>query len=365
MAAKVGDTVRFLNDVGGGTVVKIKDNMAYVADADGFETPILLRECVVVASAQQSEKKAPEAVVKPAAVKAPTKSTDPEPEPEPVEETDGGDKLNVVLAFEAHDLKRLSQSSFDAYLVNDSNYYLYFTFITRKDNDKSGWTTRYAGVVEPNFQLLIAELDVSDLPEIDRVAVQFVAFKRDKAFEIKAPVAYESRLDTTKFARLHCFHDNVYFDEPVIALDIVKDDVAQRGALSIENAAAEKIMASEPKRERHIGHPISRKAQKNNEPLVIDLHINELLDTTAGLSNADMLNFQIDKFREVMDANMRFGGRKIVFIHGKGEGVLRQALLKELNYRYRSCAVQDASFKEYGYGATQVTIYPFNTKPRK
>ena len=47
--AKIGDTVRYLNSVGGGTIVRIDGNMAYV-DEDGFETPVLLRECVVVAS---------------------------------------------------------------------------------------------------------------------------------------------------------------------------------------------------------------------------------------------------------------------------------------------------------------------------
>ena len=48
MTPKIGDTVRYLNAVGGGIIVKIAGNMAYV-DEDGFETPVLLRECVVVA----------------------------------------------------------------------------------------------------------------------------------------------------------------------------------------------------------------------------------------------------------------------------------------------------------------------------
>lgn len=39
-----------------------------------------------------------------------------------------------------------------------------------------------------------------------------------------------------------------------------------------------------------------------------------------------------------------------------GEGVLRNAILKELKYKYKNCDVQDASFREYGFGATQVTI---------
>ena len=74
------------------------------------------------------------------------------------------------------------------------------------------------------------------------------------------------------------------------------------------------------------------------------------------MSPADILNLQIDEFRKVMDANLRNKGQKIVFIHGKGEGVLRNALMKELNYRYKGHQVQDASFREYGFGATQVTI---------
>lgn len=360
MAAKTGDTVRFLNDVGGGIIVKIKDNMAYVADEDGFETPMLLRECVVVAEASSKEtaKKVEAVVPRIADTPAPSKSTDPVVEEEPIEETEGGDVLNVVVAFEAHDLKHLSQSAFDAYLVNDSNYYLYFTFMTKPDDD-SGWTTRYAGVVEPNFQLLLTELSTSDLPKIDRIAVQFVAFKRDKDFSLKAPIAYESRFDSSKFARLHCFHSNVYFDSPVIAYDIVKDDVPQRGSTAIENSIAEirgKDRPAEVKSRPVKKHHTSVKAQKNSDPLVVDLHIDELIDVRTGMSNADMLNYQIDRFREIMDQNMRFGGKRIIFIHGKGEGVLRQALLKELNYRYKNCAVQDASFREYGYGATQVTI---------
>lgn len=63
---------------------------------------------------------------------------------------------------------------------------------------------------------------------------------------------------------------------------------------------------------------------------MVDLHIDQLIDTTAGLSNADMLRYQIDEFRKVMDANRRHHGMKIVFIHGKGEGVLRQAVLDDL-----------------------------------
>ena len=47
---KKGDTVRFLNAVGGGLVIRVDEakKMLYVEDADGFEIPVLERECVMV-----------------------------------------------------------------------------------------------------------------------------------------------------------------------------------------------------------------------------------------------------------------------------------------------------------------------------
>ena len=61
-------------------------------------------------------------------------------------------------------------------------------------------------------------------------------------------------------------------------------------------------------------------------------------------------------FRKTLKEHEKKHGTKIVFIHGKGEGVLRKALVNELQYRYKQYTYQDASFREYGYGATLVTI---------
>jgi len=68
------------------------------------------------------------------------------------------------------------------------------------------------------------------------------------------------------------------------------------------------------------------------------------------------LNYQLDVFRRTLRENANKKGLKVIFIHGKGEGVLRQALINDLKYRFKNYTYQDASFQEYGYGATQVTI---------
>lgn len=360
--AKKGDMVRFLNSVGGGVINRIVDNIAYVEDEDGFETPVLLRECVVVGEASAPKPAEHTAVEARTAPKPsiPSKEVAPKVVEEelPIEETPEGEQLNITLAYEPRDLKRFSQTTFDAYLVNDSNYYLYFAYMTRGDSD-SGWTTRYAGIVEPNIQVFIGEVVREDLPSMDHVAIQYISFKRDKEFRLKNPALVQLKLDTTKFAKLHCFRDNIYFDIPVLALDIVKADLPYKMAPAVDSSKLEEAMQSKIRSDRQPKKRVVKKQPKHDrrgETLVVDLHIGELVDSIRGLSNADMLNLQVDEFRKVMDENRNNRGQKIVFIHGKGEGVLRNAIMKELNHRYKGNDVQDASFREYGFGATQVTI---------
>lgn len=71
--AQVGDIVRYLNSTGGGKIVKIDGNLAYV-DEDGFETPVLLKECVVVTPAQPKPKTESKYVAPPVVIPAPAKA---------------------------------------------------------------------------------------------------------------------------------------------------------------------------------------------------------------------------------------------------------------------------------------------------
>lgn len=351
--AKIGDKVRFLNAVGGGVISRIEGNMAYVTDEDGFDNPVFLRECVVV----EEKKEKPTAYDRPP-VENPQSKLSPVPveakkEEIPVVETTHGNKMNVVLAYEPVSLKQISSTSFYAYLVNDSNYYLDFTYLTKDDD---GWHTRYHGVVEPNIQVLLEKFGYEQLPEMERVAVQFIAYKEKSAFELKSPVSVEYKLDGTKFYKLHSFKDNEYFDNPVLAFTIVKDDAPFK-EIPIDAAALQEAMREKKSAENEKPR-VSQKSEKRvNKVFEVDLHISALVDTTAGMSNSDMLRLQLDKFNETMSRHIKHKGDSIVFIHGKGEGVLRKAILDELKKKYKNCTAQDASFREYGFGATLVKIH--------
>lgn len=362
---KIGDKVRFLSEVGGGIVTGFQGkDIVLVEDADGFDIPMPLKECVVIETDDYNMKRKPVAPtpkprenvapkVKGASIKM---RANEEEEERPITyrpaERKGGDILNVMLAFVPQDIKAISATAFDAYLINDSNFTLYFTYLTAEG---SNWRVRSHGTVEPNTKFYIEEFEKSVLNELERVAVQFIAFKDNKSFLIKPAVSVELRIDTVKFYKLHTFRESVFFEDPALIYDIVKDDALVKHVfVSADDIKDALLQKKEP--EVVVAKPSQAKKIKN-EIIEIDLHAHELLDTTAGMSSGEILNYQLDKFRKTLEEYKNKKGQKIVFIHGKGDGVLRKSILQELKYKYKNYESQDASFREYGFGATMVIIH--------
>lgn len=362
---KIGDKVRFLSEVGGGVVTGFQDkNTALVRDEDGFDIPMPVRECVVVETDDYNiakvntgthDKKKLAGGQVAAKMYREEEDEDDRPVtfvPKPQERREG-EKLNVFLAYVPMNPKEMMTTAFEAYLVNDSNYYLSFLYMSAEG---SGWRVRFQGTVEPNTKLFMEEFDRSVLNDMERVCVQCLAYKQNKTFLLKPAVQVELRIDTVKFYKLHTFQPSDFFEEDALVYDIVKNDVPARTVFVNAEQMKEALLKKNAD-ERMASSP-ARKAEKpKNGILEIDLHIHELLDRPEGLSNKEMLDCQLKEFRRVMDGNLKNKGQKIVFIHGKGEGVLRNELLKELKRAYKGCTYQDASFREYGFGATMVTIH--------
>jgi len=355
---KIGDQVRFLSEIGGGRVAGFQGkNIVLVEDEDGFQVPMPMSEVVIVGEEnydtshivevkQQQQKQQ----------KLAEREKELEPAEKPIsfkaqpEERKGGEQLSAYLAFVPMEVKELSHTRFEAYLVNDSNYYLRFTYLSAEGN---AWRLRTTDEVEPNTKLFIEEFGREDLNGMERVAVQMVAYKREKNFLLKPVVDVQLRIDGVKFFKLHTFQENDFFEQPALIYTLVEKDKVVR-PLVIDAKQLKANMYGQEKQPQ--SRPLVTPARKPGDPVVVDLHASELLETTQGLSPSDILNHQIDVFRKTLKDYEKQRGTKIIFIHGKGEGVLRKALVNELQYRYKSYSYQDASFQEYGYGATQVTI---------
>ena len=403
---KIGDKVQFLSDIGGGKIAGFQGkDIALVEDEDGFQIPTPISDLVVMSSGD--EYSSSKSVQKKSGVEDTVESADPdtfnmsvkakinafsadaiEEEEEydaadreitykaKVEERKGGNVLNLYYAFVPEDVKNFSKSTFACYLINDSNYYVHYLYMSIEGQS---FKLRGEGELEPNTKVYIESFALDQLNEIDRVRFQLLSFKRDKDFVAKPVCDVQFRIDKVKFYKLHTFQPSEFFDEPALLYPVVKnDDVAQ-----LKPVEADKLIyveednsnAVKPKKGNLNNVSVNEQAynklngleklntskhaqskKSNDDVLVVDLHADKLLETTVGMGTADILNYQLDFFRRTLEENKHNKGRRIVFIHGKGEGVLRHAILNELRYRYKNYPYQDASFQEYGYGATQVTI---------
>lgn len=380
---KIGDKVRFLSEKGGGKVAGFQGkNIVLVEDEDGFEIPFPINEVVLVGNEDYStakvvsnkvEKKEPDT----RSIKErlgdnefeETEDYDPSDDFDikPMERK-GGDKLSAYIAFVPVDIRDMVNTKFESYIINDSNYYIHYTYMTAEG---ANWTLRSAGEVEPNTKEFIEEFGRDQLNDMIHTCIQMIAYKREKSFILKPAVDVQFRLDPVKFYKLHTFRENDFFEIPALLYTIIENDKPSRPLVVDVKAMKNEMYTSNdghkeksPARREELVRRYSdeqTKARKikqrlQDDKIVIDLHASELLETTSGMSAADILDYQLDVFRKTIEQYKSKKGQKIIFIHGKGEGVLRQAVIHELNYRYKQYPYQDASFREYGYGATQVTI---------
>ncbi len=94
----------------------------------------------------------------------------------------------------------------------------------------------------------------------------------------------------------------------------------------------------------------------NSEERVVDLHIEELVDDHRNMSNGQILNIQMSHFQRELNVAIRSKIKKFIVIHGVGEGVLRHTIHKELLGHYPQFEFHDASYREFGYGATEIIL---------
>ena len=400
---QIGEKVRFLNEVGGGIVTGFQGkDIVLVEDEDGFNIPMLRSQVVVVETNANNFVRKPKAQnpirgkeeLEPAATAPIDRPVSFQPK---AKERKGGELLNVCLAFVPENDRELTNTRFQGYLINDSNYFVSVCFA---NNEGAAWHLRWQGTIEPNTKQLVETFDRSILNDLQRLSIQLIAWKQDKPYMMKPAVAVELRLDTVKFYKLHVFRPSPFFREPALIYDIVRDDRpirqvfvqaeevldAMRGeefasepsspAPSVASSLAQAPPSLAPTGRAGEGPSLRTRAEEREalkaakralkaeqqakwtDPTIleVDLHINALLDNTAGLSPSVLLNTQMTEFRIIMDRHIRKKGQRIVFIHGKGDGVLREAIIKELHRRYHGCTYEDADFQRYGHGATLVTI---------
>jgi dsDNA-specific endonuclease/ATPase MutS2 len=74
------------------------------------------------------------------------------------------------------------------------------------------------------------------------------------------------------------------------------------------------------------------------------------------MSNFEILNIQMTQFRRFINTSVSKQHKKVVVVHGVGEGVLRHEIRKELDTYYSKFEYYDAPYDEFGFGATEIRL---------
>lgn len=334
MNIKIGDIVRFLTEKLEGKVTSIADKSTVnvFVDEYGFEIPAAISDLVVIHSD----------------ITPPTTSLSGNQNQKQVQ-MQSADTL--YLAIVPDNFNNLAASRYELFIVNDTAQTCLYSVSFRQDDKYNGIL---AGNCPPDSASSLGLYSIKDIDSrIKAVSVQAVFFHKGTT-TLKNPVDAEVKISTVTLCKAGAYKHTRWFNSISLLRPLSKEqsieleDIDER---QLKEALKEKKVIDTP------NITISQPSQPSNSDVIeIDLHTNEVLETTAGMDSKDILEYQLDIFHKTMEKYKLKRGQKIVFIHGKGEGVLRQRILWELQRKYKRHNHQDASFKQYGYGATLVTI---------
>lgn len=341
---KVGDKVKFLNDVGGGVVTGfINKNTVNVEGEDGFEVPYPINQLVNVS--------APELNVGSPKVEKEITTTEIAPEPQYLEPKgeiiNGKNSPDFYFCFVPVDPKNPLSEEIELYLVNDSNFTVLFNYSYLTTNSVEAIKQ---GTVRSNSREKIDSLVQDDLSDLPDFGFQLIYFRVSES-EWNPPVVKKFRVNPVKFYKESTFQKTTYFQKNALVLQITPNPL-QTELDKLTDDDFKKVVKAKQSQEE----PKQKVKKRTTEEVVIDLHITELLDNPEGLSNREILEIQMDAVESEMNLAIKSHTKRIVFIHGVGQGVLKQEVANLLKRKFKKYYFQDASFKEYGYGATMVIL---------
>lgn len=229
------------------------------------------------------------------------------------------------------------------HLINNTDWTLPFNVLKQTEQLHTGVA---AGVLLPRSTQKLTELVMNDF-ESWPVFHFVMLYHRDGNFAPRSPFERKVRCRAQSFYKnkklapvlnKEGFVYQLDDEENVGTGEKLKESVSDdlRNSL-MGGAAAAKIVLQKPEK-------------------VIDLHIEKIMDHFSGLSNEQILKRQLDSFENGLELAIASGMDEITFIHGVGNGVLRDELHRRLSKNHNVQYFKDARKEKFGYGATLIKL---------
>ncbi len=349
MNFKVGDKVKFLNEKGNGVVTRIiNKNTVGVTIEDGFEIPYATSNLV-----NETDKNIT-LVVPVVAEQNRVKSAVQEYVQSPVQPFIKEEKEGVYLGFSPENAKNITGSSINVWLMNHTSYTILFTYSVWNNGN---YLTLETGSIKGMDVELVQTIHRKELNDHRNFKIDALFFK-EKAHEHQSPVSNIIKLKPIKLYKENAFKENGFIQDKALIFTVYKLNDKQEvfEPYMITEKKLSKILFQKSKTPEK---PKVSKPHVNNNPaneMEIDLHIEELLDDYSNMSNAEIIQVQLKYFQNALDKAMNEHFKKLIVIHGVGNGRLKQEV-RALIATNSSLKYYDASYARYGFGATEIVFY--------
>ena len=370
MKLKVGDKVKFLNQIGGGVVTKIvSSQIVNVADDTGFDIPTLIKDLIKVEPMQGAGKLFEQNVdIEVPAKQSAQSQLEADYDEEtvsplrPTPESRNIDK-GIYLAFVPHEQRWLITGSVDVYILNRTPYtFLASIFLQTQDNFEG---VDYSAIA-PESKIYLDTIDRESLDYWSKGVVQGM-FHYDSGRSVLNTVSADFKVKGSRF-----YKEDGYVDVGCLGEKALLISLAKLSDINIISTIDDKKTDIVDKNEVLQEPIVIRKSKVINpdnileqyfiEPNVaeVDLHIEALYPNCESLDDHSKFEIQMDFFRKCLNEAIVNHVQKIIFIHGVGSGVLKNEIIKELK-KYKGLHYFDASMAKDGVGATEV-YFSQNTK---
>ncbi|WP_316735147.1 Smr/MutS family protein [Pedobacter aquatilis] len=316
MKFNLGDFVRFVDEKREGYVTKIIDAQTLgVTDEDGFEIPVAVSNLTSVHGHGKvaEEQDAP----KPIQVNVPS-----------INKIENG-----IYVAVAADVKAGSVVHF--HLQNQSPNTLLVSLSSERKEKYSGV---FHGIIQSFQSALVHSASLSELDMWPEFTFQFLVFSKADVKPL-APLVVTKKFRAKDFSSEQKELPNLTQKGWLIRLD-------ELASVSIDPQKLKESFFRSPSEKRTVEVP-------NKE---IDLHIEKLRDDHHFLETDEILQIQLSHFQNALDAAIVHHFDKMIFIHGIGNGTLRDKIHKLISKNPHIKTYMDARKEKFGYGATEVVF---------
>jgi hypothetical protein len=261
--------------------------------------------------------------------------------------------LGIQLAFDPVLKKNGLPEKYEIYILNDTKFDTIYNIVFYLNEEKEEtWSGTIAAMSHVKLDELFYD-ELNDFPILEaecwKVSTEGKGERQFKTLKIKPKIFFKN-VRTVPFLnkKVHWYLLFENFDSQPVRKEIDLEDLL--------NYTKNNARPSPRKYVNRQKYNYTSPTEYAEFIPVIDLHVQNLSSNYGKMTNAQIMQLQLQKFEEFIAKAVRLGVPQVFVIHGLGKGRLRDEIAIRL--KQNSCVekFKNEHHPKYGWGATEVIL---------